>query len=129
MNRHRFRRSYAFIAVLFLVSFTLLFVPFGAQNIAVGKTLAVDTPVPTQPVPTDTPVPPTEEPTMEPTIPPTPTNEPTLEPTIPPSPTPVPTSPPTPIPPAEIPEPITVILFGTGLAALSAAAARRKKTE
>lgn len=55
-------------------------------------------------------------------------------PTIPPSPTPTPTSrppvtPPTPMPPAEIPEPITVILFGTGLAALSAAAARRKKAE
>ena len=36
----------------------------------------------------------------------------------------------TPVPPAEIPEPITVILFGTGLAALSAATAlRRKKTD
>lgn len=37
---------------------------------------------------------------------------------------------PAPVPPAEIPEPITVILFGAGLAALSAASAlRRKKDE
>jgi hypothetical protein len=35
----------------------------------------------------------------------------------------------TPVPPAEIPEPITVILFGTGLAALSAASALRRKKE
>ena len=34
-----------------------------------------------------------------------------------------------PVPPAEIPEPITVILFGTGLAALSAVASRRRKSE
>jgi hypothetical protein len=33
------------------------------------------------------------------------------------------------VPPAEIPEPITVILFGTGLAALSAASARRRKQD
>jgi hypothetical protein len=39
--------------------------------------------------------------------------------------TPAPTS----VPPAEIPEPITVILFGTGLAALSAASALRRKKE
>jgi hypothetical protein len=36
---------------------------------------------------------------------------------------------PTPVPPSQIPEPITVILFGTGLAALSAYAARRKRQE
>lgn len=37
---------------------------------------------------------------------------------------------PTPVPPTEIPEPITVILFGTGLAALSAASAlKRSKSE
>lgn len=35
----------------------------------------------------------------------------------------------TPVPPAEIPEPITVILFGTGLAALSAASALRRKNK
>jgi hypothetical protein len=35
----------------------------------------------------------------------------------------------TPVPPAEIPEPITVILSGTGLAALSAATALRRKKE
>jgi hypothetical protein len=31
--------------------------------------------------------------------------------------------------PVQIPEPITVVLFGTGLAALSAAAAARRKGE
>ena len=36
---------------------------------------------------------------------------------------------PTAVPPAEIPEPITVILFGTGLAALSAAAGRRRSKQ
>ena len=36
---------------------------------------------------------------------------------------------PTPSEPVSIPEPITVILFGTGLAALSAAAAARRKKE
>ncbi|MFN2200565.1 MAG: PEP-CTERM sorting domain-containing protein [Caldilineaceae bacterium] len=115
MNRHLLRRSYIVLAVIFLFSFTLLSVQFGAVDVAAGKSLAVDTPIPTQPPPTNTPVPPTEEPTKEPTIPPPPTV--------------TPTAPPTPLPPAEIPEPITVILFGTGLAALSAAAARRKKTE
>ncbi len=48
-------------------------------------------------------------------------------------PTPVPTTAPTESPPdapQEIPEPLTVILFGTGLAALSASvASRRKKQE
>jgi outer membrane biosynthesis protein TonB len=112
MNRHLLRRSYIVLAVLFLFSFTLLSVQFGAVDVAAGKSLVVDKPIPTQPQPTKTP-----------------TEEPTKEPTIPPPPTVTPTAPPTPLPPAEIPEPITVILFGTGLAALSAAAARRKKTE
>lgn len=47
--------------------------------------------------------------------------------------TPVPTPvPPTPVPvsePVQIPEPITVVLFGTGLAALSASVAKRRKGE
>ncbi len=39
-------------------------------------------------------------------------------------------APPTTAPPAEIPEPITIILFGTGLAALSALSAlRRSKSD
>lgn len=47
-----------------------------------------------------------------------------------PVPTPVPAVP-TPVPnePVQIPEPITVVLFGTGLAALSASVAKRRKGE
>lgn len=49
----------------------------------------------------------------------------------PPTNTPVPpTNTPVPAPrPAPIPEPVTVVLFGTGLAALSAAVAARRKRE
>lgn len=66
----------------------------------------VDTPTP---VPTNTPVPPTA--TLVPTpIPPTPI-------------------PPTPEVPVQIPEPITVVLFGTGLAALSASVSKRRKSQ
>ena len=78
-----------------------------------------------------------ETPTAEPgkptaTEPPTPTSTPVLTPT----PTPAgatatvgPTRTPVPSEPVAIPEPITVILFGTGLAALSASAAVRRKKE
>ena len=75
---------------------------------------------------------PNVEPTAtEPSEKPTAT-EPAPEPTeTQPSPTQTPTtvitSEPQPSEPVSIPEPVTVILFGTGLAALSAAAARRKK--
>ncbi len=41
----------------------------------------------------------------------------------------IPTRTPVPTEPVAIPEPITVILFGTGLAALSASAAVRRKKE
>jgi outer membrane biosynthesis protein TonB len=71
---------------------------------------------PTPPA-TATPVPPTPEPpTPEPPTPEPPTPEP-----------PAPTATPPPQEPVQIPEPITVVLFGTGLAALSAAAAARRK--
>ena len=40
-----------------------------------------------------------------------------------------PTTTPAPSEPVSIPEPITVVLFGTGLAALSAAAAARRKKD
>ncbi len=84
------------------------------------------TAIPTNPPETDTPIPTNPPDTV---VPPTATHTPppgatdTLQPpqTV--------TPPPPPVPPSEIPEPITVILFGTGLAALSAAAARRKKAE
>lgn len=64
---------------------------------------------------------------------PTPTLTPTPTGTQPPTPTATPTIPaprPTDSPqrPVEIPEPITVVLFGTGLAALSAALAARKRS-
>lgn len=73
--------------------------------------------------PTNTPIP-TETPTPTNT-PPGPTNTPTRIATLPPdTPTAIPPSGPVPIP-----EPVTVVLFGTGLAALSAAVASRRKNE
>lgn len=54
---------------------------------------------------------------------------PTAEPTAPP---PTATAVPTPVSPsdpAQIPEPITVILFGSGLAALSASVAKKRKKQ
>ena len=97
--------------------------PVLAQD-AVPAVTDTATAEPTPPSPTDTPVPPT------------PTTVPTTEPPTATSPAPTPTSPPpaptpTDVPgePVNIPEPITVVLFGTGLAALSAAAAARRKPE
>lgn len=43
--------------------------------------------------------------------------------------TPVPSNPNPPSGPTQIPEPITVILFGSGLAALSASVARKRKKQ
>ncbi len=81
---------------------------------------ATPTPTNTNVSPTDTPVP-TDTPTEIVTQPP-------VEPTD--TATPVPTSTPPPAGPVPIPEPVTVVLFGSGLAALSAAvAARRKKQD
>ena len=119
MVRHRNNRWYFILVVLFLLSFSLMFGQFGAPvvaEVADSEVVAVETPIPTQPPPTQPP--PTDTPTD------TPTEQPTRAPE-----TATVTPQPTPLPPAEIPEPITVILFGTGLAALSAAAARRKKAE
>jgi hypothetical protein len=90
------------------------------------------------PVSVNAQVPAVDTPTEEPTIPaPTDTPTPTLEPPATDTPTPTatfggpgiatPTN--TPVPPVSIPEPITVVLFGTGLAALSAAAASRRKKQ
>lgn len=68
-----------------------------------------NTPVPANtPTPTNTPVGPTNTPTQIATLPPD-------------TPTPPPSG------PVPIPEPVTVVLFGTGLAALSAAVASRRK--
>lgn len=65
------------------------------------------TPTPTQTVPT--------------TQTPTPTATPTVTPTV----TPTPPMTPTPTPPQTVPEPMTILLFGTGLASIGLAARRR----
>ena len=71
---------------------------------------------------------PSEKPTAtEPAPEPTETQPSPTQPSPTQTPTTVITSEPQPSEPVSIPEPVTVILFGTGLAALSAAAARRKK--
>ena len=77
----------------------------------------------------ETPTPtPTESPTATPTPSesPTPTPTPTETPTPTPTPTETPTMTPTPTPPTEpIPEPMTILLFGTGLAGVGLAARKR----
>jgi hypothetical protein len=107
-----------------------------AQGDPVGEKNAPAADTPTSQPPTVTATA-TEPPTATatepiPTVPntstPTATEEAPEQPTSTPSPTGTPTVGP-PAPPAQIPEPITVVLFGTGLAALSAAAAARRKKQ
>jgi len=120
MNQRRQTYLYIVASVFLLLSFVMMSGVLAVPS-AEAAPLAAESPTapPTSPPPTATftPVPPTA------TFTPGPTD--TLQPpqTV--------TPPPTPVPPAEIPEPITVVLFGTGLAALSAAAAsrRNKKAE
>jgi hypothetical protein len=112
--------------VLFLLVITVAPVfmdssPLHAQGVPAAETPVTPTGVPTFPPATDTP---TATPTGTATA--TNTPVPTDTPVLPPQ---TVTPPPSPVPPSQIPEPITVILFGTGLAALSAYAARRKKQE
>lgn len=82
------------------------------------------TPTPTGTVPNMTPTP-TPTPGMTPT--PTPTPTPGLTPTPTPqlTPTPTPQLTPTPTPPEPVPEPMTILLFGTGLASVGLAARRK----
>ena len=87
-----------------------------------------DTPTPTATVPGATPTPtptpgitPTPSPTPTPGITPTPTPTPDKTPT----PTPTPGITPTPTPPEPVPEPMTILLFGTGLASVGLAARRK----
>ena len=81
------------------------------------------------PDPTPTPTPPTTPtptPTGSPTPTPTPTPTETPTPTPTPTPTETPTMTPTPTPPTEpVPEPMTILLFGSGLAGIGLAARRK----
>jgi len=74
------------------------------------------------PTPTITPTP-TMTTTPTPTFTPTPTPTPTMTPT--PTTTPTPPMTPTPTPPEPVPEPMTILLFGTGLASIGLAARRK----
>lgn len=101
---------------------------WGTVSSVSAQVPAAETTVTEQPTatPTNTPLP-TSTPTNTPVITPTntplgPTDTPTRIATLPPD-TPVPSG------PVPIPEPVTVVLFGTGLAALSAAVASRRKKE
>lgn len=67
----------------------------------------------------------TPTPTPTSSIPQTPTPTPTATPTATPTPTVTPTPPTTPTPPQPVPEPITILLFGTGLASVGLAARKR----
>src|SRR5262249_43541337 len=72
------------------------------------------------PTPTGTP---NMTPTPTPNVTPTPT--PNITPTPTPTGTPTPNITPTPPPPQAVPEPMTILLFGTGLASIGLAARRR----
>ena len=118
--------SAGMLAAALLLAFMSTFMPVLALDVAAQDTLpGVDTVTPEPPTPTAT-------------FTPTPTNtqppatETAVAATETAAPEPTATSTPdtgAPEPPQEIPEPITVVLFGTGLAALSAAVARRKQQE
>ncbi len=67
----------------------------------------------------------TPTPTQTPMTPTTPTVTPTITPTITPTPPTTPTPTITPTPPETVPEPMTLILFGTGLASIGFSARKR----
>jgi hypothetical protein len=81
-----------------------------------------DTPTPTATVPNMTPTPPT---TPTPGMTPTPTPHMTPTPGMTPTPNVTPTPMVTPTPPEPVPEPMTILLFGTGLASIGLAARRK----
>ncbi|MCX6043806.1 MAG: PEP-CTERM sorting domain-containing protein [Chloroflexi bacterium] len=112
------------IQVAFLATILVILALSLLPSFAPSRALAQDAITPTEqpPTPTNTPVPPTNTP-----VPPTNTPVPGAPtPTVAP---PAATSTPVPPRPVAIPEPVTVVLFGSGLAALSAAIASRRKKE
>lgn len=106
------RRSHLSVVIVIALLFGALVLPMVATVSAYAQDADTPTPEPataTPVPPTVTPVPPTATPTPTPVFTETPVG-------------------PTPTPrPVPIPEPVTVILFGTGLAALSATLATRRK--
>jgi len=116
MNRAK-ASKFAYFAAL-LLGIGLVFAPgLTSQNTVFAQDVA-ETPTAEQPTPT--------VPGATPTVPgATATATPNASNPTPVNPTPT-SQPPQPVP---IPEPITVVLFGTGLAALSAAVAARRKKE
>jgi len=130
MNRAK-ASKFAYFAAL-LLGIGLVFAPgLTSQNTVFAQDVA-ETPTaehPTPTVPAATPTVPAATPTVPgatPTVPgATATATPNASNPTPVNPTPT-SQPPQPVP---IPEPITVVLFGTGLAALSAAVAARRKKE
>ncbi len=120
------RNSTGMLFAAVLLALATVFMPTLAADVAAQDTAPVvdtETPEPPTPTPTNT-VEPTAAATATNTVAPDATATATAEPEPEPSPTAE-----APAPPQEIPEPITVVLFGTGLAALSAAVARRKQQE
>ncbi len=118
------------LLVIVVLAFTSILMPTFAMNVAAqdgAPAVDTETPEPNTPEPTATftSVPTnTAAPGDTATPPPTETAAPEATATLTATPNTAP-----PAPPQEIPEPITVVLFGTGLAALSAAVARRKRQE
>lgn len=121
--------------IVLVVMLTLMTSPQHQNVFAQGVTPAAETVVPppaetpvtptATDIPTDTPMPDeTATDTPMPDETPTPTSTLSAPETVAPG---VTSTPDVPISPVPIPEPITVVLFGTGLAALSAAAASRRK--
>jgi len=125
MNRSKASKFAYFAAILLGIG--LVFAPgLTSQNTVFAQDVA-ETPTAEQPTPTVPGATPTV-PAATPTVPgATVTATPDASNPTPVNPTSTPISqPPQPVP---IPEPITVVLFGTGLAALSAAVAARRKKE
>ena len=105
------RRSHLSVVIAVALLLGALILPIAASiSVFAQDVISADTPTPEFATSTPVPVPPTATP-----VAPTATSGPV-------GPTPTPR-------PVPIPEPVTVILFGTGLAALSATLATRRKKD